>query len=62
MLMALNYAFLGGNLWSTFSHAAPLDIEIAELVPGLKRLHEYGLLTTNSQPFQHEFGARGGQF
>jgi hypothetical protein len=30
-------------------------------VPGLKCLHEYGFLPANSQPFDHEICAHGGQ-
>jgi hypothetical protein len=61
MIIALNYWFVCGKLWGTFTHAGALHKESARLVPGLKRLHEFGLLPTSSQPFEHEVCTRDGQ-
>jgi hypothetical protein len=50
----LNYPFLRGRLWSTPLHCAPLCEESAEINPGFQRLHEYGIITNNSQPYMRE--------
>ncbi|KAI4271615.1 MAG: hypothetical protein LQ337_005885 [Flavoplaca oasis] len=42
----LNQAYIRGEI------PGPLDAETGDLVPGLLRLHEYGLLTHSSQPFK----------
>jgi hypothetical protein len=49
-----SYSFLRGRLWSTPLHRAPLCEESAEINPGFQRLHEYGIITNNSQPYMRE--------
>jgi hypothetical protein len=50
----LNHSFLRGRLWSTPLRCAPLCEESAEINPGFQRLHEYGIITNNSQPYMRE--------
>jgi hypothetical protein len=52
-IVALNHAFVSGKTWSSTTQGAPLDPESAPLIPGLKRLHDYGIITTSSQPYSH---------
>ncbi|KAL8702269.1 MAG: hypothetical protein Q9201_004493 [Fulgogasparrea decipioides] len=60
----LNRLFLNGERPCTFYHGRRLEEESDELVPGLLRLHDHGLLTIGSQPFRRqperlEQGGRG---
>ncbi|KAL8665256.1 MAG: hypothetical protein Q9168_007751 [Polycauliona sp. 1 TL-2023] len=48
----LNQAFIKGERRCNIGHRGPLDPETKPLIPGLLRLHEYGLLTYDSQPFR----------
>jgi len=48
----LNRMFIRGEMLSTPYHLGPLDEESDSLREGLLRLHDYGLLTTGSQPHQ----------
>jgi hypothetical protein len=52
-IVALNHAFVSGKTWSSTTQGASLDPESAPLIPGLKRLHDYGIITTSSQPYSH---------
>lgn len=53
-LIELNKQYIrlsqAGKSISTPYYPGPLDTETTELIPGLLRLHDYGLLTTGSQP------------
>lgn len=55
-LVTYNKAFLDGDDFCTPYHPVPTDPETVHLLPGLKRLHEYGAITTISQPFEHTIG------
>jgi hypothetical protein len=49
-VLDLNRRFLRGGLPSCPSHRGPIDEETEPLVPRLVEMHDYGFLTTNSQP------------
>jgi hypothetical protein len=49
-LLSHNVAFLLGEIDCYPSHLRPLDEETGPLVPGLIKLHEYGIMTCCSQP------------
>lgn len=48
--LQLNRAFLSGEAKLSCYHLGPIIPETEPLVPGLLRLHDYGLLTHESQP------------
>ncbi|KAL8997397.1 MAG: hypothetical protein Q9169_003328 [Polycauliona sp. 2 TL-2023] len=50
--LRLNQFFIRGERPCNISYRTPLDPETENLIPGLLRLHMYGLLTYGSQPFQ----------
>ena len=54
-LLQLNRAFLQGEEEISSYHLGPIYNETRPLVPGLLRLHDYGLLTYCSQPASIEF-------
>ena len=59
-LLHYNLAYIQGQVDCSPSYPSePIHPETARLVPGLKRLHEYGLLTTDSQPFDDTRQATG---
>ena len=47
----LNRLFIKGKRQSSVTHWGPLAPETSPLIPGLLRLHDYGFLTYDSQPF-----------
>jgi hypothetical protein len=47
----LSYCFIRGELYTSAQHRASLDDESGELVSGSKRLHQYGTITCDSQPY-----------
>ncbi|KAI7471147.1 hypothetical protein KC351_g12275 [Hortaea werneckii] len=49
-LLDLNRKFLRGERKRSCYHSAPIFDENVALVPGLLRLHDYGMLTMESQP------------
>ncbi|KAI7009809.1 hypothetical protein D0867_07959 [Hortaea werneckii] len=49
-LLDLNRKFLRGESKRSCYHSAPIFDETVALVPGLLRLHDYGMLTMESQP------------
>lgn len=51
-VLKLNRRFIRGELCCTPYHFGPLDKETYPLRANLLRFHDFGLLTTNSQPFQ----------
>ena len=51
--LQLNREFLRGRHSCTPYHG-PLDPETADLLDGLHRLHDFGFLTIQSQPSQHD--------
>ena len=51
-LLRLNRAFLRGESEFTLYHAGPIFVETTPMVPGLLRLHDYGMLTWQSQPWE----------
>jgi len=53
-IVFLNYIFIKGVLLSIPWHFAPLDAESDGLIAGFKRLDGYGIITTGSQPYEHE--------
>lgn len=50
--LRLNQAYIKGQRPCNIGYCGPLDAETKELIPGLLKLHEYGLLTHSSQPFE----------
>ena len=60
--LSLNRLFLRGQRNCSIYHWGPLDPESGALVSGLFSLHDYGLLTYESQPFEikPQFIERGG--
>jgi len=50
--LRLNCLFLNGQRQSTVYHGGPVDPETPSLIPNLSGLHDYGVLTHNSQPFE----------
>lgn len=51
-LLQLNLLFIRGEVDINPDHLGPLNEESMPLVTGLIKLHEYGILTCNSQPFE----------
>lgn len=49
-LVHLNRCYLQGALYDTPYYSAPIDAETHELLPGLLRLHDFGIITIGSQP------------
>ena len=49
-LLDLNRQFLRGELGFTCYHMGPIYSETQPMVPGLLRLHDFGILTLESQP------------
>ncbi|KAJ4355710.1 methylenetetrahydrofolate reductase (NAD(P)H) met13 [Didymosphaeria variabile] len=49
-LLRANLTYLDGHIDVSPNYDVPISPETTRLLPGLKRLHEYGLLSTNSQP------------
>ncbi|RMX85879.1 hypothetical protein D0868_15255 [Hortaea werneckii] len=49
-LLDLNRKFMRGESKRSCYHSAPIFDETVALVPGLLRLHDYGMLTMESQP------------
>src|ERR1700712_4093858 len=49
-LINVSRRFIRGQNCSTMNHGAPLNEESAILVPRFLEMHEYGMLTTQSQP------------
>jgi hypothetical protein len=45
----LSYCFIRGEPYASAQHRTPLDDESGELVLGFKRLHQYGIITCDSQ-------------
>ncbi|KAL8886389.1 MAG: hypothetical protein Q9215_005902 [Flavoplaca cf. flavocitrina] len=50
--LKLNQTYFRGELPCNIGYYGPLDAETKNLVPGLLRLHQYGFLTHESQPFE----------
>ncbi|KAL8845086.1 MAG: hypothetical protein Q9176_000758 [Flavoplaca citrina] len=50
--LKLNQTYFRGELPCNIGYHGPLDAETKNLVPGLLRLHQYGFLTHESQPFE----------
>ena len=55
-LLVLNRKFLRGEILETPYHCAPIDEETIPLVEGLLKIHDLGLLTYSSQPYQDDRG------
>lgn len=53
-LLVLNQKFLLGEIPETPYHCGPIDDETIPLVESLLRLHDFQLLTDNSQPYEHK--------
>lgn len=56
---------INGERNCSIHHLAPLDPESKDLIPGLLSLHDYGMLTHGSQPFERlrpEIVQKGGGF
>jgi hypothetical protein len=47
-IVALMFNFICGRIFCTPDHGGPLDPESTQLIPGLERLHEYGIITYDS--------------
>jgi hypothetical protein len=58
-IVALMFNFICGRIFCTPDHGGPLDPESTQLILGLERLHEYGIITYDSQPYNHSSGTRG---
>lgn len=54
-LCSLNRKFLLGKMAQTPYHFGPIDDETIPLVQPLLELHDFGLLTIGSQPYDHDF-------
>jgi hypothetical protein len=55
-LLRQNVAHICGQIDCSPSYVGPIDPETKPLVPVLIKLHRYGLLTCDSQPFEDSFG------
>lgn len=55
-ILNLNRKFLLGEISQTPYHGGPVDDETLPLIKGLLELHDFGLLTEDSQPFEHLCG------
>lgn len=53
-ILELNRRFILGEIPRTPYHCGPLDDETLPFIDGLLRLHDFQLLTDNSQPYVHE--------
>lgn len=60
-LCALNRQFLLGKIPETPYHCGPIEDETRPLVNGLLKLHDFHLLTDNSQPYEHHCAFRFGK-
>src|ERR1700761_7066180 len=49
-VLDLNRRYLQGSLSTSPTYCGPIDEETLPLVSGLLQMHDYGFLTTNSQP------------
>ena len=52
--MVLNQKFLLGEIPETPYHGGKIDDETIPLVESLLRIHDFQLLTDNSQPYEHQ--------
>lgn len=52
--LSLNRLFIKGKRTCSIYHWATLEEETAPLIPGLLALHDYGLMTYGSQPFDRK--------
>ena len=53
-LLGLNRKFLSGQIPGAPYHRGPIDKETNPLLFDLLKLHDFGLLTTRSQPYRYE--------
>jgi hypothetical protein len=53
-LITLNQKFLSGQIPKTPYHGGPIDEETIPLLPGLLKLHDFGLFTICSQPYEQD--------
>ena len=60
-LLVLNRKFLQGEILETPYYCAPIDEETLPLVEGLLKVHDLGLLTYSSQPYQDDRCFRVGE-
>ena len=58
-LITLNRKFLLGQIPETLYYCGQIDEETIPLVPGLLKLHDFGLFTIGSQPYDHEINKNG---
>jgi hypothetical protein len=52
-LISLSQKYLSGKIPYSPYHPGPIDEETIPLLPGLLKLHDFGLFTFSSQPYKH---------
>ena len=61
-LITLNRRYLQGDIPTTPYHCGPIEEETHQLVSGLLRLHDFGILTYQSQPYERSTGRNDGKY